>query len=381
MKLAELDDLMCAALRGEGAVWPAALGDGLGELVIERAEYQGVTALLYEHLPRLSTWPQPVRDTIRRRAVAETCWELFHQNALKEAVTALRTNSIEPVFFKGTALAYGIYGNPVWRPRGDTDIIVPHRERSHAAEVLISMGFQRNMGVSGEFVSYQDSYTKKIEDTGRHTIDLHCRINNSELLAGLLSYEELRAEARPLPQLCEGTLAVGPVHALLLACLHPATHRHNPYIVNGVTYYGGDRLIWHYDVHLLAQSFTRNQWQDFVDRAAAKGLCAISLEGLERATACYNTQCPDFVRQALAKTGEPVATYLKAGRLRQSWIDFSAIPSFTNRVRFVRELVFPSKAYMRAKYRQSSDTWLPWLYARRAAGGLIKRVRHADQDR
>ena len=83
--------------------------------------------------------------------------------------------------------------------------------------------------------------------------------------------------------------------------------------------------------------------------------------------------------EALAKTGEPAAVYLKAGRLRQSWIDFSSIPSAADRLRFARELVFPPPAYMRAKYAQSPDAWLLWLYVRRAAGGLIKRLKRVRQ--
>jgi hypothetical protein len=379
LDLAQLDDLTCAVLRGESAIWPSTRCDDLEAMFIRRAKYQGVNALLYERLPRLSAWPSSVREAVRGHALAQACWELRHQQVLGEVVPTLRTRDIEPVLFKGTALGYSVYANPIWRPRGDTDMIVAHQDWGHASETLVALGFRRNTGVSGEFVSYQDSYTKETEDGGQHTIDLHRRINNSELLSCLFSYAELRAEACPLPALCQGALAAGPVHALLLACLHPATHKHNPYIVDDVAYYGGDRLIWHYDVHLLAQSFTPAQWQDFVDRAVAKGLCATSLEGLESAAACYETRCPDVVRRALAKTGEPVAVYLKAGRLRQSWIDFSAIPGLADRLRFVRELVFPPMAYMRAKYAQSPDVWLLWLYARRAAAGLIKCLRGVHQ--
>jgi hypothetical protein len=255
-------------------------------------------------------------------------------------------------------------------------MIVAQHDWRRASETLIALGFQRNTGVSGELVSYQNSYTKDFEDSGRHTIDLHRRINNSELLSHLFSYTELRAGACSLPTLCNGALAVGPVYALLLACLHPATHKYNPYIVDEVAHYGGDRLIWHYDVHLLAQSLTSRQWQDFVDSAVAKGLCAISLVALERSAACYGMRYPDDIRRALVRTGELVAAYLKAGRLRQGWIDVSAIPSLADRIRFARELLFPSKAYMCAKYAQSpSDASLLWLYARRAAEGLIKRLR------
>ena len=382
MDLGQIDDLICAALRGENAAWPSTPRDDLEAMLIRRAKYQGVSALLHERLLRLSAWPSSVREAVRRHALAQAFWELRHQKVLGEVLAALRTREIEPVLFKGTALAYGgVYANPVWRARGDTDMIVAPQDRERASETLVASGFRRNTGVSGEFVSYQDSYTNEIEGGGLHTIDLHWRINNCELLSRLFSYAELRAEARPLPALCDAALAAGPVHALLLACLHPVTHVHNPYFVDDVAYYGGDRLIWHYDVHLLAQSFTPAQWQAFVNRAVVKGLCEISLEGLDRAAAWYGTHCPEIVRRALTRTGEPVAAYLKAGRLHQGWINFSAIPGLANRLRFARELFFPPMAYMRAKYAQSPGAWLLWLYARRAAGGLIKSLRRVHQAR
>ncbi len=375
LNLAQLDDLTCAVLREESPNWPSTCGDDLETIFIRRAQYQGVTALLHERLPRLSAWPYAVREAVRQHTLARAVWELRHQQVLGDVVAALRTRDIEPVLFKGTALAYGLYANPVWRERSDTDMIVAEEDWGRASDTLVSLGFRRNAGASGEFVSYEDSYTKESEGGDRHTIDLHRRINNSELLSRLFSYAELRAEARQLPALCKGARAAGPVHALLLACLHPAAHKHAPYIVDHVPYYGGDRLIWRYDIHLLAASLVPAQWQDFVDRATSKGLCATSLEALERAATCFRTRYPDIAREALAKTGEPVAVYLKAGRLRQSWIDFSSIPSAADRLRFVRELVFPPPAYMRAKYARSPNAWMLWLYVRRAAAGLIKRLK------
>jgi len=365
---------MCAALRGESVPWPLTAREDFNEAFIRRADYQGVMALLHEHASRLATWPPSVRDVIRRHTLGRAVWELRHRQLLTEAVAALRAKNIEPVLFKGTALAYGLYPNPVWRSRGDTDMIVAPEDGSRASEALVALGFRRDTGVSGEFVSYQDSYTKEI-DSGRHTIDLHRRINNSELLARLFSYAELRAKAYCLPELCDGALAAGPVHALLLACLHPATHKQNPYYVDGIAYCGGDRLIWFYDVHLLLQSFTQAKWQEFVEQATAKGLCAISLYAIDQAAACYGTRCPDLAHRALTKTRERVATYLSAGRLRQSWIDFSAIPGLANRLRFACELVVPPRDYMRAKYPQSPEAALPWLYTRRVIEGVIRRLK------
>jgi hypothetical protein len=379
LREADVDEFICATLRGDYPAWPMALGNTFGNLLIRRAEYHGVTALLNERFPHLSTCPNAVRDAAHRRAVAQALWEMQHKHVLSEVVDALWKKGIEPLLFKGTSLAYGLYENPFWRARGDSDIIVPADAAGHAGEVLRSLGFQQEQAVTGELVTYQESYTFTGQQGGSHTIDLHRRINNSEFLSRLFSYGELRAEAISLPQLCSRALAVEPKHALILACLHRSTHIHNPYWVEGEAYYGGNRLIWLYDIHLLGRSFISSQWQDFVASATDKGLCATSLAGLESAAACFFTPYPDEVRRALSKTGEPVAAYLHATRLRQSWIDLVALNGATERLRFLRELVFPSASYMHSKYSHLDWKWLPLLYMRRATGGFMRRLgRHSN---
>ena len=369
MEDVELDDLICAILRGENRAWPTKSSLDLEELFISRVLYHGVTALLNECAPALVAWPASIRERIRRHSLAQAFWELRHQQVLGDVVAALSKKGIEPLLFKGTALAYGLYANPVWRARGDSDIIVPPGDARVTGELLQSLGFERDPSMS-----YQESYTLTTQDGGIHSIDLHRRINNSELLMRLFSYDELRAEAIPLPRLCGNALAVCPKHGLLLACLHRLLHVNIEYYVEGVTYYGGNRLIWLYDIHLLAQSFTPFQWHDFAGSATEKGLCATSLDGIDRAAEHFFTRCPDDVRHSLSKTGEPAAVYLDAGRLRQRWIDFLTINGTVERLRYARERVLPPAAYMRAKYARVSPGWLPWLYARRAAAGFIKRL-------
>src|SRR5262249_12839855 len=149
-----------------------------------------------------------------------------------------------------------------------------------------------------------------------------------------------------------------------------------PYYVDGVAYYGGNRLIWHYDVFLLAQSLTAIQWRDFIDRAATKGLCKCSHDGLKTASESFHAQYPDDVRRELESVGssERIAKYLNSGWIRRGWIDLLAIPGSRNRLQFIRETFFPSVAYMRSKYRKAPKTPLLWLYARRATAGLIKTI-------
>jgi hypothetical protein len=367
------DDLICSALRNEHPSWFCDLGDddAIGALR-QRAGMHGVEALLHSHL-NSTAWPASLRQALRDVAVQQAMWELRHQQLLAQTLAALHGAGIEPVLIKGSALAYSLYLNPVLRTRGDTDLIIRTGDKQRVHDTLLALGYERHLGVSGEFVSYQASYTK-VADGGSHTLDLHWKINNSELLSKLFTYDELRASAEPLPKLSSHAWGASRVHALLLACMHRSTHKQNPYYVDGVAVYEGNRLIWLYDIHLLAQCLTEQEWQQFCDFAQRKQLRAVCLDGMRQASGCFHTHYPEQVVAALARPGPPeaAARYLNGSKLQQQWMDFRALGGRLRQLRFLRELFFPATTYMRAKYAQSRAGWLPWLYAKRAASGASK---------
>jgi hypothetical protein len=208
-------------------------------------------------------------------------------------------------------------------------------------------------------------------------LDVHWQVNNSAVLSRLFTYQELRVEAAPLTALASSPLAASPVHALLLACLHRGSHRHNPYYVSGEALFGGDRLIWLYDLHLLAGSFSDRDWQSFIVLAETKGLLGACDEGLALARARFGTDVPAYVSKALAgpRSREPASDYLRAGPWAQQWLDFQAQPGPRGKLTYLRELVFPPAEYMRSRYADDPGRWLPWLYARRAFAGTWRRLR------
>jgi hypothetical protein len=248
------------------------------------------------------------------------------------------------------------------------------QDRARVNDGLEALGFVHSTGVCGEFVSYQASYILDVSDSSTHVIDLHWKISNSELMSQLFSYGELLSQSIQLPRLCRDALSAGPVHALLIACMHRAVHELAPYYVDDLAHHSGDRLIWLYDIHLLAESFNAAHWRDFLRLARLKGLGATCAEGLMRARECFDTHCPEHVFASLNQSdkSEPTAKYLNGGRLRRSWMDFHALNGARDKWSFLGELVFPSAAYMRQKYSEARFDWLPWLYVRRASAGVVK---------
>jgi hypothetical protein len=374
------DALLSAALRDEDAAWPIGGDANLEANVFSRAEYHGVAILLNERSQQIANWPQPIREALREHTRAHGFWELRHGHAMGEVIEALATRQIEPLFFKGTALAYALYDNPVWRTRADTDILVAPESFAEAGEALLALGYNRGFALHGEFVGHEQSYTLRLKDGSSHVIDLHRRVNNSQLLAQLFSFEELHVQSVPLPRLHPKARAVGPTHALLLACLHRLTHRNNPYYVHNVAYYDADRLIWLYDIHLFARSYSVEQWARLARIAKEKKLCFAARDGLARAQELFHSPVPEDVMDALRPGAEVVARYLQAGPITQGLIDFLALDDLGARLTFAREVVLPPAAYMRARYGRANAAWLPLLYARRAIGGVTKRLSAQSAD-
>ena len=185
-------DLICATLRGEKPAWPWGLDIAATERFRSAVAVHGVGPLLHAQAAGID-WPLEALQIMREQAVQQAMWELRHQQLLSEVIACLAAAGVEPVLIKGTSLAYSLYPDAGLRTRADTETTIPPAARDQVHALLQSAGFVRNTGVSGEFVSYQANYTRRCPGGGTHALDLHWRINNSELLSHLFTYEELRS--------------------------------------------------------------------------------------------------------------------------------------------------------------------------------------------
>lgn len=376
----EVEELLCAVLRGENPAWPKAGDDRFAARLIERSAYHGVQALVDHRLRHRGAdgglgWPKAVLEACRNQAVAQATRELRHRWLLACVIERLSQMGVRPLVFKGTASAYDLYPAPFLRTRADTDLLVPPDTRNPAIQALETLGFARLPNVSGDFITYEagfDWLDPAAKQT--HSVDLHWRINNSELLSHLFSYQELYSKARRLPPLDAEAIAVSRVDALLLACMHWAVHKRAPYYVDNEPYRGGDRLIWFYDIHLLLGALSVSEHQEFVELAERKGLRRTCWESVERARALFGSEVPEAVFRSLAQSGSLASAdrYLNASGSCRFWADFRAIPGVRNKLRFLAEFYFPPESYMRWKYRGTKPACLPWLYLRRAGEGAWK---------
>jgi hypothetical protein len=368
-------EFICATLRGEEPEWLWPDEANAADDIVSHAEMHGVEALLNSWAVR-ADWPQSLKQKLRARALQLAMWELAHQRCLTEALHAFNAAGVHPILMKGTPLAYSLYADPSLRTRADCDVLVPEAHKTLTHDLLLSLGYECDLGIKGAFVSYQSSYVRSVAPYGTQTLDVHWKVNNSEVLSRLFTHDELASTAQALPALCPHAVGPSPVHSMLLACMHRSTHKNAPYHVNGSPQHDANRLIWLYDIHLLAATLSPREWEELDVLARQKGLWAVLLEGLREAQKCFKTLYSKPLSAQLAESpkGELAWRYLESGNFRRQWMDLRALGNWPARLALLRELVFPDPAYMRTRAGHSGSTSLGWLYARRAIRGVIKRL-------
>ena len=366
------DHLICRVLRGEAAPWPDTDDPGLAQRFLDTSCREGLGPLLHHHLrltPHWDSWPAAVREKLAGEARMQAAVDMLREGELVTALTALANIGVEALLLKGAALAYTHYPQPALRSRCDNDILISPAHREAATATLEALGYRRPNAVSGAHVSYQDCFQKR---TGQvdHVIDLHWQVNNGQVFAQALTLDELRERSIPIQQLCAVARTLDPPHALLFACMHRAGHL-------GVDGPEGERLIWLYDIHLLASALSPPQWSEFASQCAAKNMRRISADALACAQRAFATPLPSDIVARLEEQPAPElsAKYLAADRRTVFRIDLEALPTWKDRIALVRELLLPPADYVLEKYGARSRWLLPWWYLRRAVEGARKLAR------
>jgi hypothetical protein len=191
------------------------------------------------------------------------------------------------------------------------------------------------------------------------------------VFATLPAFDELNANAAAVPALGRAARGLAPHAALLLACVHRVAH-----------HFDSRRLIWLYDIHLLASTLSDDEWERFVALAAASDVTVICRQSLLSAKQRLSTPIPDRVlcdpRWSTEPHAEPTAAYLTPrSRAEHVLGELRALPRWRDRVQLVRQHLFPPRRYMREVYAVSSRAPLPILYASRVVRGARRWLERA----
>lgn len=343
---------------------------GFDEWLLTLADVHGVTPLLADrflHDDARFALPAATRDRLvaaRRQAAVLDSVGRAHADRVCDG---LATAGIDAIVFKGAALAETHYAASWLRPRGDIDLLVPAAQAGAAGALLEQRGCRRLPRPEGRTVTYQSRYVATVAGTDV-TYDLHWRVADPQAFAGVLDYDALSGDAVPGPW--RGARMAGPVDALLIACVHRAAH-----------HFDTDRLLLLCDIDRLVRRFTDDEWECLAARAESARLRAVCCRGLDLAARLLDSPFPSVVRARLEVGGEaggddePTAAYVGGAVTRKVDVlrsDLAQMPSWRARLGLVREHLFPSPAYMSARYGMTrvSPVLLPVLYLDRMVRGV-----------
>ena len=360
-------DVFAAILRGESVPWPA-LGMSPSAFLSSCHE-QGLTGLVYARTlarPAAVDWPRAVLDGLASEVRARTAQDLLRRAEINVVLHGLAAAGIPVVLLKGTPLAYSLYPMPSARPRADTDLLIPRAQVARLRETMAGMGYEAPLFCDGELLFCQFPLQRTDAFGVVHRFDCHWRISTQSVFADVLTFDEVAPRSIRVPALGEHARTLAPVDALLLACVHPVMHHRN-----------AESLLWLFDVHLLAASLSKAELERFTETAIAKRVSAICAQQLRAAASRFGSPIPDTVICELAASegAEPSAAYLERGR---GWGDelmasLRGLPRWHDRLRLLREVAFPTTAYMRRAYGfehlRFGAALLPALYLRRMVAG------------
>lgn len=359
--IGDLDTLLASIVLGNREL-TASLASHDPDAICERAEYHGVLPLL-AHRAAAVDLPPELQARLQLRAKHELATDLVREAEIKLAIESFEKEGIDALLLKGVHLAYGWYERPDLRPRVDTDLLVTPGACDAVGRILLAIGYELPSRATGALLTYQAAYRKHRSRVLVHVFDVHWRIANPQVFGAVLRYEELVRAAVSVPQLGSNARALSAADALLLACVHRVAH-----------HFDSNRLIWLYDVHLIASQLTAAEWERFMDLVERRKVAAVCRRSIDRTVDRFQTSIPEYVladpRWQPPLVSEPTAAYLAPRRHVQNVVnDLQALPTWRDRFRLVREHLFPPRRYMREVYALSSRVPLPLLYAKRAIRG------------
>jgi len=357
---------VAAALVGEQFEFDQ-LGASEIDRVVQTAVEHGVASLLYHELSPLTSWadyPAEFRDGLTRPARQAMALDLLREEDLGPLLDQLAADGIRYLLIKGAGLAHSHYPQSFLRERCDTDILFPDQATFERAWTLLeSLGYQRKATLSGEFVGYQHCCWRELVTGVHQVLDCHIKINDYLFYADTFGFDELMEHSVSIPQLAQTARTLDPVHALLLACMHR---------VATIPISNADRLIWLFDMYLLAESFDDDEWQRFLQLAAERSICGSCKHSLDAANEFFPLAVPDEIKAGLEQGAASEA--FKPGAEMKRWQYYAQVFKSTrgvgNKTRLIREHFLPSADYLMEKYQTRNRLALPFLYVHRVFAGL-----------
>lgn len=374
LPLTSLAATLCALVRGdaEPGLWRA-WTPGDWERLVAGAASHGVAGLVRRTIVGRG-WerelPPAAWRALRERAYADAGHNLRAYKTLAE-VLALAPPATSLVVLKGAALGPSLYPAPALRPLTDVDLLAPPAVVDALRVALEARGYRRQPAMAPELASALDPHVALVGGpAGAVAVELHWGLvaGHADWRAAPLTWFWEQTEPWAPPPAIAGAVGarqLSPTAALLYQAAHLVLqHGHDP-----------ARLIWLYDLHLLA-GHPRLDWPELCAQAHALGWGPALRAALEQAERCFGTILPSAHMARLAGALDSRASFhgpdASPARPYDSWAALAQLTPIA-RLRLLARLALPSRAYLRAQYAPRWGPWWPLAYLYRWLKPLWRR--------
>ena len=346
---------------------------------------QGLAPLIWhawQHVPLTDVSPDLVSD-LRAAYYAAVGDAELHQRELVAVLRALDPHAITPavvkpsvksqpegltIVFKGAALAYTIYPDPVCRPMGDIDLWLTDEEMPRAQAALEQIGYVQSIKAERPLALMQQ-HNGEVQlhsvEPGRGLVELHWGIFAGEWVRRTAAIDQAGIRARVVPARLAGepALTLAPEDGLIQLAVHMAVnHQLGMAALRGLV-----------DVTYLARA-KQVDWDVVAQRAQTWRVgtatwlvlkLAIDLTGLTEATPAVKRLSPSRLRGWLLGRFANAHTVVEMRDLRNGLLRYVFLLLLVDRFRDAARLVF------RTLWPEQE-----WLAARYGNAGSRTRLRH-----
>jgi hypothetical protein len=340
-----------------------------GEVAIAQAALdERVGPLLHKTLRDRHELPPQFLDLVRQSYHRSAVFNLLLIRELGDVLRALAARHIAVIVLKGAALADAVYGSLALRPMGDVDLLVAQADMAPARQVLEELGYavarvETHPGVLAE----QENEIAFLK-SGRIDawMDLHWSLFDSPYYQSRMQMDWFWDTAEPVTLADQPALVLGTEALLIHLCGHLALHHE------------GAGLLWWQDiVELLHARRGAIDWPTVLRKTRDYHLLPPVRSVLTEAAEAWGAPVPADVLAALrepsdARQAERLYEQLSVIRSpgQRFLTDFATTAGWRQRLRYARTNLFPSAAYMRARYEIRHPLLVPLYYPYRWWRGL-----------
>jgi len=323
------------------------------------AQGGGVAPLLHSILDRLESRGQSGIAAIPPSVKAQLA-QSYYSNAAYNAVlcrelagvlAALTEAGVPVILLKGAALIKTIYADPADRPMNDLDLLVRRADIPRAVSALQARGFQRLM----------DNYIRFHVfllggQAGQVSVELHWSlVLNDQRFPALIDW--FWGQSEPLKATSSLASVLSPTAQLLYLTAHL-----------GLQHKGEERLIWFYDLSLLAARRCEDiDWDGLLQQAVQAGWADALYQAFSMVQDRFGLidgtlPLPEGWLERLQQQADlqPAQPGLTVGILK-TWKESSV----RDRLGLLRGALFPRPAYLRWRYHPRPEWLWPLWYLRR----------------